>query len=171
MTLANIVTLLRLALIPLIVLTLAWGHGVASFALLLIFFLGDLLDGWLARSRNEITPLGQFLDPLADKLLGFSLVVWFALDGTLSWWAVVLLLLPNGALLLGTLTLFGRGRPTIPARASGKLAATVLAGGLALLYLEQLFSFKALGVPLVYVGIVLSLAAACDYVRVGLRAN
>ena len=171
MTLANLVTLARLALIPFVVATLAWGLEAWSFALLLAFFLGDLLDGYLARSRNEITPLGQFLDPLADKLLGFSLVVFFAVDGALSAWAVALLMLPNAALLLGTLRLFGRGRPTIPARASGKLAATVLAGGLTLLYLERLFAVDALGGPTVYAGIALSLVAAVDYVRVGLRAR
>ena len=167
MTLANVITLSRLALIPLIVLMLAWRLPWVSFGLLLLFFLGDLLDGHLARSRNEITDLGKFLDPLADKLLGFSLIVWFSASGQLSWWAVGLLFLPNVALFLGSLALFSKGKKTIPARWSGKLAASVLALGLTLFYLQILLEQPVFAEPVVYVGIGLAYLAALDYIRVG----
>jgi len=167
MTLANVITLSRLALIPLIVLMLAWRLPWVSFGLLLLFFLGDLLDGHLARSRNEITDLGKFLDPLADKLLGFSLIVWFSASGQLSWWAVGLLFLPNVALFLGSLVLFSKGKKTIPARWSGKLAASVLALGLTLFYLQILLEQPVFAEPVVYVGIGLAYLAALDYIRVG----
>lgn len=167
MTLANRITLARLALIPLILLVFAWGLLWVSFGLLLLFFLGDLLDGYLARSRNEITDLGKFLDPLADKLLGFSLIVWFAASQRLDWWAVWLLFLPNAALLLGSLILFSKGKKTIPARWSGKLAATVLAVGLTLFYLELLLAQPTWAKPVIFAGIGLTYLAALDYIRVG----
>ncbi|GAB1259854.1 CDP-diacylglycerol--glycerol-3-phosphate 3-phosphatidyltransferase [Aurantivibrio plasticivorans] len=72
MTLANQLTLLRIALIPLFVLVFytpfAWHYFVAG----LIFSLAaitDWLDGYVARKYNQSTPFGAFLDPVADKLM------------------------------------------------------------------------------------------------------
>jgi CDP-diacylglycerol--glycerol-3-phosphate 3-phosphatidyltransferase len=166
MTQANMVTLARLALIPFIVLTLNSNLHLISFALLMTFFLGDLLDGYLARSRNEITELGKFLDPLADKLLAFSLVLWFAYAGTLIWWAVGVLFVANAVLFLGTMVLFSKGRASVGARWTGKLAATVLALGLSVLYLQHLFTLELYGNIVVYVGIGAAVIAMIDYVWV-----
>lgn len=81
-TLANIITLARLGLLPIIV-VLIWP-GIESretcFWASIIYALGgllDIVDGILARKRNQVTVLGKFLDPLADKL--FYLVVLIAL--------------------------------------------------------------------------------------------
>lgn len=167
MTLANLVTVGRLALIPFIVLTLFWDRHLLSFLLLLGFFLGDLVDGFLARVRNEITPLGQFLDPLADKLLAFSLSIWFAYNDDLSWWAVGVLFVANAVLFFGSVALYRQGKATLPARWSGKLAATVLALGLSLLYLQHWVSVSLFGDLIVYVGVGVTLLAMIDYLCVG----
>ncbi len=71
-TISNQLTIARIALIPALVavyyLPGSWSNPAAT-ALFLIASLTDWLDGYLARSRNEITPFGRFLDPVADKLL------------------------------------------------------------------------------------------------------
>ncbi|MDQ6950100.1 MAG: CDP-diacylglycerol--glycerol-3-phosphate 3-phosphatidyltransferase [Mariprofundales bacterium] len=71
-TLSNQLTVSRVALIPVLVvlyyMPVAWSH-VATTGLFLLASITDWLDGYLARSRNEITPFGKFLDPVADKLL------------------------------------------------------------------------------------------------------
>lgn len=74
MTTANIITLIRLALIPLFVLFMELHSTVAQVLALCIFALASLtdhLDGHIARKYNQVTDLGKILDPLADKMLVF----------------------------------------------------------------------------------------------------
>jgi CDP-diacylglycerol--glycerol-3-phosphate 3-phosphatidyltransferase len=77
-TLANIITVSRIALCPVVAL-LPFIRGyipkLIAFVVFLIAALSDLYDGHLARERNEITEIGKLLDPLADKLLLFSTLV------------------------------------------------------------------------------------------------
>ncbi len=77
-TLANIVTVCRIALCPVIAL-LPFIRGyvpkLIAFIVFLIAAFSDLYDGRLARERNEVTDLGKLLDPIADKLLLFSTLV------------------------------------------------------------------------------------------------
>lgn len=71
-SLPNLLTLLRMVLIPVLVgvfyLPFTWAHGVASIIFALASFT-DWLDGFLARKLKQISPFGAFLDPVADKLL------------------------------------------------------------------------------------------------------
>jgi cardiolipin synthase (CMP-forming) len=67
--LPNQLTLLRLFVIPWIVIAMLDGHQVTAFILLLVAGISDALDGRLARWLHKSTVLGQYLDPIADKLL------------------------------------------------------------------------------------------------------
>ncbi|MEH6529564.1 MAG: CDP-diacylglycerol--glycerol-3-phosphate 3-phosphatidyltransferase, partial [Porticoccus sp.] len=71
-TLPNILTLFRIALIPIIIAVfyMPWEwHHIASAAIFGIAAGTDWLDGYLARRLNQFTPFGAFLDPVADKLI------------------------------------------------------------------------------------------------------
>ena len=75
MTIANWVTLLRIVLIPLIIGLLLYGlNGLAVIAFLILSF-SDAIDGYIARRFNQISDLGKFLDPLADKILVISVLI------------------------------------------------------------------------------------------------
>ena len=100
---ANIVTCVRIAFIPvfMVVGSLAWGEGGVvspvlmglAFVIYVTLSLTDKVDGYLARSRGEITDFGKFLDPIADKLLVFSALLLFLEHGRVSLWAVFIILL------------------------------------------------------------------------------
>jgi len=80
-TIPNILTLLRVGLIPVIVtLYLAGASGYLTAGVFLLAGLTDWADGYLARQRNEESPFGAFLDPVADKLMVSAVLVLMAAD-------------------------------------------------------------------------------------------
>lgn len=80
MTLANKITLLRILLTPFLILctleaaNAEWFRYLAG-SLLFLVGIGDVIDGYVAKKRNEVTKLGQFLDPVADKFVVISLCI------------------------------------------------------------------------------------------------
>lgn len=91
MNTANKLTLLRVAMIPLFLAVLYWGFPGSEYAGLLLFILAsltDLADGYIARRYNQITDFGKFMDPLADKVLVITAMLWFVQSGKMPAWAV-----------------------------------------------------------------------------------
>ena len=93
MTLANRITLARIALTPFFL--VAWyvvfpGHDWVALALFVIVSLTDLVDGRIARSRGEVTDFGRFMDPIADKVLTTVAFLVLVEAGTLPAWAAMI---------------------------------------------------------------------------------
>src|SRR6201996_5968925 len=80
----NQLTLLRLCIIPFIVLTVLDGHFRIAFALFVLAGITDGMDGLLARWLQQRTKLGQYLDPVADKLLLSTLFLVLHHEGLIS---------------------------------------------------------------------------------------
>ncbi|MDD5594236.1 MAG: CDP-diacylglycerol--glycerol-3-phosphate 3-phosphatidyltransferase [Candidatus Margulisbacteria bacterium] len=92
MTLANRITLLRVALIPLcIIFLLAGFYGLAAVIFLLLSF-SDAIDGYIARKYNQVSELGKQLDPLADKILVLTVLIALTALGKAGPVAVMLIL-------------------------------------------------------------------------------
>ena len=93
--LPNLLTLGRVAIIPLVIVLLDRGKPSDCLWAAIVYSLAaltDLFDGYLARRLNVVSVLGKFLDPLADKLLVMAALVWMVPMGRIPEWAVVLLL-------------------------------------------------------------------------------
>jgi len=75
MSIPNMITLVRIVLTPIFVRLYLEGEHTAAMLLLVIAMLSDLLDGFIARNYNMITPLGKVLDPVADKLLQLAMLL------------------------------------------------------------------------------------------------
>ena len=93
MNLPNKLTVLRIVLILPFLLVLYLDVPGASYIALAIFIIAsltDLLDGKIARSRNLVTDFGKFMDPLADKILVITAMIWFVSVGLLPVWALVI---------------------------------------------------------------------------------
>lgn len=96
MTIANKITLLRICLIPVfIVAYFAFRDGplvAIPTAVFAVASFTDFLDGYLARSRNEVTTFGKFMDPIADKLLVMSAFVMLVEQQRMPGWVCILML-------------------------------------------------------------------------------
>jgi cardiolipin synthase len=92
LTVPNQLTFLRLAFLPFFILSSHYERYGLALLILIVAGLTDALDGLLARGLNQKTPLGAYLDPIADKLLMSSSYVVLALHGKIKWWLVILVL-------------------------------------------------------------------------------
>ena len=96
MTTATKLTLARIALIPVFLILLYWGFPGAKWAALAVFIvasLTDTLDGYVARKYNQVSTVGKFLDPLADKILVAAAMCWLVENGQMWAWALAAVLL------------------------------------------------------------------------------
>jgi CDP-diacylglycerol--glycerol-3-phosphate 3-phosphatidyltransferase len=95
LNLPNILTLARVAAVPLIVIIMLSDSREAGFWAAAIFGIAavtDFIDGWLARKWGVVTVLGKFLDPLADKLIVMAALIMLVPFGRIPAWVVFLVL-------------------------------------------------------------------------------
>ena len=89
-TIPNVLTMIRLILVPVFVVLFLRGYRMASLAVFAAASLTDMLDGYLARKLNQITDFGKLFDPLADKLMVLSAMVCQGIAGVFPWTAIVI---------------------------------------------------------------------------------
>ena len=158
MSVANLITLSRgIAIVP-IVFLLATGHRWAAWWLFGFACLTDLIDGYVARARNEVTRLGQALDPLVDKALYVSILCLLYVLGDIPTLAFALFLVPQVAIGLGALALKARRNAVQQARLLGKVAAA-----LAFIALAFMLVRWPGGVEIFYAATAATYIAAADY--------
>lgn len=96
MNLANKLTIIRIFLVPVFLIFIAvkgipYGRSIATF-IFIVASLTDKLDGYIARSRNQITRFGKFMDPLADKLLVTAALVSLVELHIIPGWAAMIII-------------------------------------------------------------------------------
>ncbi len=127
LTWPNILSIARLFGVPLF-LWLVLGPEADGWALVVLMVSGitDWLDGWLARTLNQASRLGQILDPVADRLYILAVVVGLAMRDIIPWWLAALL--PLRDVLLFSLVPFlrTRGYSALPVHFLGKAATANL---------------------------------------------
>ncbi len=166
MNLANLITSVRLLLVPAIISSLAWGRDWWALFFLSIALASDLVDGLVARRMNQVTELGQVLDPLADKFLFLALFGYFAWSGRIPVVAFFLLLLPYFALILGGGVMYRYVGEVVQANTWGKTSSGLLSLGLIAVYFQWPFALF-----LIYGGVALSFLSAFVYFRIGVRSQ
>ncbi|MGN1004413.1 MAG: CDP-diacylglycerol--glycerol-3-phosphate 3-phosphatidyltransferase, partial [Oscillospiraceae bacterium] len=95
MNTANKLTMLRVIMIPVFLLALYLDFPFNKIVALVIFILAsitDFIDGYIARHFNQITDFGKFMDPLADKLLVTSAMLWFVEVGQMAAWVLLIVI-------------------------------------------------------------------------------
>jgi cardiolipin synthase len=90
LTWANRITIVRILLTPLLIILLLKGGRLWPLYIFALAAVSDILDGWVARWRQEVSRLGSFLDPIADKLLLSSTFLVLAHLGRTPMWVFVI---------------------------------------------------------------------------------
>lgn len=91
-TVPNQITILRLGFLPFFLILISYERYRWALLVLVLAALSDAFDGMLARSLNQRSALGAYLDPIADKLLLSSSFVILAFEKKLAWWLAILVL-------------------------------------------------------------------------------
>ena len=92
LTVPNQLTFLRLAFLPFFIIAIKYDRYALALGILVAAGVSDGLDGLLARTLNQKTALGAYLDPIADKLLLSSSYFVLALKGKIGWWLAIMVL-------------------------------------------------------------------------------
>ncbi|MDO4442910.1 MAG: CDP-alcohol phosphatidyltransferase family protein [Slackia sp.] len=185
-TLANIVSFIRLCMVPAYLVFLLEGHDILAAFMFALAASTDFVDGQLARRTHTVSRLGQLLDPAVDRILMIAGVVGLLLVGRLPLWIIVVVIARDLLLLCGAAFLL-RYKKRIAVVFPGKVATTLLFVGFAGLLLNfpiinglglcdaaWLPGFNAeqvsWGIWFVYAGLALALATTAVYIYRGWRA-
>jgi CDP-diacylglycerol--glycerol-3-phosphate 3-phosphatidyltransferase len=176
MNLPNALTVSRIFLVPLLVVVLLTTFegrmifgvrkelvGAAIFA---VASLTDWLDGYFARRRKQVTALGQFIDPLADKLLTVAAFISLVQLNLAPAWVVAVLLGRDFAVTALRSVAYSRG-VSMPASPLGKIKMVAQIVGILALILgkDHLHSFVVIGQIALWIAVVAALVSAFDYFR------
>lgn len=165
----NTLTVTRILLIPIGVYTLFYDGGDNStfqiISYLIFFTLGmtDIVDGRWARHSNRITPLGTFLDPVADKALIGSAMISLSILDRFPWWITILILTREIGITLFRLLVIKNG--VIPASKGGKIKTLMQNFGVGFFILPLPQSLDWFKYGFMSVAIVLTITSAYDYLR------
>lgn len=184
MNLANKLTLIRMILVPVFLVFLVfdcipYGKLIAT-ALFIVASITDKLDGYIARSRNQVTNFGKFMDPLADKLLVTAAFVSLVELNSIPAWAVVVILAREFAV-SGLRTIAASEGKVIAASWWGKIKTVIQIIAIILLllnvsigeyaFLSDFISgigilnwiFSSLSIYMFYIAVAITIVSGIDY--------
>ncbi len=172
--LANILTLIRLVLVPIFLVALFDGNGhetgsrIVAWAIFAVACLTDRLDGQLARNYGMATEFGAFVDPIADKALIGSALIGLSMLGDLPWWVTIVILTREVGVTVLRLSVIRRG--VIPASWGGKLKTLIQAVAIGLYVLPLSGALHTAAAVVMGIAIVLTIVTGIDYVASTFRA-
>jgi cardiolipin synthase len=139
LTIPNVLSVIRLALVPVFLyLLLARHHYGPAVAILMFSGVSDWADGKIARLvANQSSRLGELLDPLVDRVYMVAVPVGLALAGVVPWWLLAVLLGRDAVLAAALPVVRGRGLAALPVTYIGKAATFALMSGFPLILLGQ----------------------------------
>ena len=135
LTVPNLLSVIRLLFLPWIYSDIVTGRFIRALIVLFIVVWSDFIDGYVARRFNQVSRIGQLMDPISDRILVVVVGIAMIVGDVLPVWAVVLLVARDAIMLLGGLFLLGRKVSPPPVTDLGKAATFGLMGVLPLFLL------------------------------------
>lgn len=174
LNLPNLITISRLFLIPPVLWLIDPTDPVRNFVAAMLFAVAsglDIVDGWLARRQGLVTVFGKFMDPLADKLMAMSVMVYLVFVGLLPPWLVVVML-GRDFYISGLRSVAANEGVVIAAGEGGKFKTVFQLVGICcvlarypyrMIGTDEYVDFHLLGMVFLYVALALSLGSAVTY--------
>lgn len=150
--LPNLVTMVRVVLIPFVLFFIDNYNPLRSFIASMLYLVaaaGDFLDGYLARSRGQVSMLGKFLDPLADKLLVTAVLVYMVALGRVPAWVVVVTIARDLAV-NGLRSIASAQGLVIAASDGGKIKTALQLVAIMMLLIHFRYPALGVGIPIDY---------------------
>lgn len=174
LTIPNLLSLFRLLLIP-VYITLYQhafdpGDYILAASVLAVSCLTDMIDGKIARQYNQITTVGKVLDPFADKMTQFALILCLAAKHNIIWILVALFIIKESFMLVAGWIRLKNGRMLKGALMSGKICTTILFVSLILLILLPNIENRFVNIIAV-IDIIFMLLAFADYALAYFRGD
>ncbi|WP_433612288.1 CDP-diacylglycerol--glycerol-3-phosphate 3-phosphatidyltransferase [Prescottella agglutinans] len=174
---ANILTVLRIVLVPVFLVALfadgghSTGWRIAAASIFAVAAVTDRIDGQLARKHGLVTDFGKMADPIADKALIGAALVGLSMLGDLSWWVTGIIAARELGITLMRFAVLRHG--VIPAGRGGKLKTLVQSVAIGLYLIPLPDGFAPFSAALMALAVVLTVATGLDYVvqAVRLRAG
>lgn len=141
--LPNILTIFRLLLIFPINYLLFIHKKEVALSLIFLAWITDLLDGYLARKMNSVTNLGKILDPLADKLLIFSIVLSLVSTSVLPLWVGIVVISRDLLILLAGFFAINKHNYVTQSNWVGKVSAFLIGGILVIILVFEKLAFQS----------------------------
>lgn len=161
----NVLTMLRLILIPVYAVLFYRGRMIAAMCVFVVACLTDLLDGYLARKHNQITAFGKLVDPLADKLMVVTVMLTNVIAGRLPLLPLIILVCKELYMIWGGWRLIREKDIVVYASPIGKIAQFTFCIGLALTFLHEQFASLAVkpDIVIIWIATGLTLIACLHY--------
>jgi len=170
MTVANSITIGRILLVPIfliILLTEVANKEIYAFAVFLIAAVTDAIDGYFARKYNQITEIGKFLDPLADKLLVAGALLALVYLGIVATWVAALIILREIFITAFRFYFLVKDSSFSASWiAKKKTMVQLIAIGFLIIYpeLPEPEMFREIGTYILYLAVVLTIYSGVEYV-------
>lgn len=151
MNLPNLLTFCRFGLIPIYVVFFTTNHLKTAFLIVVLAGATDILDGYLARTRGQVTQVGIMLDPLADKCMMITVIISLLVSGKIPWLVAAAMFIRDAGMIVGSAFFHFRGKRTVPANSMGKLTTV-------LYYIAFLFIFFDFSFAITYLWFVVGVS-------------
>ncbi|KAB7758530.1 CDP-diacylglycerol--glycerol-3-phosphate 3-phosphatidyltransferase [Mycolicibacterium phlei DSM 43239 = CCUG 21000] len=170
---ANVLTGVRLVLVPVFLVFLFLGDGhetfwrIAAFVVFAVAVITDRFDGALARSYGMVTEFGTLADPIADKALIGAALIGLSMLGDLPWWITLVILARELGITVLRFMVLRHG--VIPASRGGKLKTLVQAVAIGLFVLPLSGAWLTGAWVIMWAAVVLTVLTGIDYVVSAIR--
>lgn len=169
MTIPNLITVLRIILVPIFVIYMINNNTLASLIVFIIASMSDALDGFIARVFHQKSDLGAHLDPLADKILLMTAYITLAILKMIPSWLAVLTISRDVIILLGVLILYLNRYPVKIHPSLLSKATTVIQVATILTVLSHGYlNIDFLRIYAFWLAALLTIASGLQYIRTGM---
>lgn len=178
LNISNLLTLLRILVIPVIVLCIYMNNPFYSWVALILFCVAsitDYFDGYIARIRNEVTNFGTFLDPIADKLLVSAVILILTSKEVIADWETIpaLIILLREIAVSGLREYLAKIKVSVPVSRISKIKTSLQLIALAFLILSEsgitIIPILLIGKMALWIAGILTLYTGYDYLKSGLK--